>query len=666
MANILSFLMFKNIFCFLFVITFFFSCSEFEKKTEKELAQEKFGDIPLVEYKPSPNPDKNAYFGDLHVHTENSFDAYSFGTTASPADAYKYAKGEAIKHPTGYHIQLSRPLDFYAVTDHGVFLGVVKEAADPDSEIGQYEITKPLHNLNENVSNSFFSIIRRGGMFRPFAQELANSIQDGTVDMKILQKVMNDTWLKTIEAADQAYVPGSFTTFAAYEYSSSVEIYDTYLHRNVIFRDTKNLPKRIFTRGDSLNPEDLWKWMDGLRRKGVESLAIPHNSNISGGAAFKMTYYDGKLIDEAYASQRIRNEPLVEVTQAKGSSETHPLLSKNDEWSAFEIPVEKQAQVLENAKGSYVRNAYLRGLTLAEQGLTNPYKFGLAGASDTHVAGGSYSEGTFFSKIGLLDGTPELRGSVPFNWAIAKAAKIFRPESFVEINGKDYMAVTDRLIGFSASGLTGVWAKENTREEIYDAFRRKETFATSGPRIKVRFFSGYDFEDSVINDLDLVKKAYKGNLSMGSTISVENEKEPKFLVWASADPLSAPLQRIQIIKGWLENGAHRERVYDVVCSDGLIVNSSTHRCPDNGARVDIENCSISKNSGASELKAFWLDPDFLMNQRAFYYVRVLENPVCRWSTWDSIREGVEPRSDIPATIQERAWTSPIWFEPSNS
>ncbi len=665
MTVILSFLMFKNIFYFLFLFAFFSSCSEFEMKTEKDLALEKFGDIP-IEYKPSPNPDKNAYFGDLHVHTENSFDAYTFGTTASPTDAYKYAKGEAIKHPTGYHIQLSRPLDFYAVTDHGVFLGVVKEAADPDSEIGQYEITKPLHNLNENVSNSFFSIIRRGGTFRPFAQELANSIQDGTVDMKILQKVMNDTWLKTIEAADQAYVPGTFTTFAAYEYSSSVEIYDTYLHRNVIFRDTKSLPKRIFTRADSLNPEDLWKWMDGLRQKGIESLAIPHNSNISGGAAFKMTYYDGKPIDEAYALQRTRNEPLVEVTQAKGSSETHPLLSKNDEWAAFEIPVEKQAKVLENAKGSYVRNAYLRGLTLAEQGITNPYKFGLIGASDTHVAGGSYSEETFFSKIGLLDGTPELRGSVPFNWALAKAAKIFRPKSFAEINGKDYMAVTDRLIGFSASGLTGVWAKENTREDIYDAFRRKETFATSGPRIKVRFFSGYDFEDTKINDLDLVKKAYEDNLSMGSTINIEKEREPKFLVWASADPLGAPLQRIQIIKGWLENGKHQEKVYDVVCSDGLVVNSSTHRCPDNGAKVDIENCSVIKNSGASELKTFWLDPDFLMDQKAFYYARVLENPVCRWSTWDSIREGVEPRSDIPATIQERAWTSPIWFEPVKS
>ena len=658
--------MFKNLFFFFFVITLFFSCSEFERKTEKELAQEKFGDISFVEYKPSPNPDKNAYFGDLHVHTENSFDAYAFGTTSSPADAYKYARGEAIKHPTGYQVQLSRPLDFYAVTDHGVFLGLMKEAADPNSEIGQYELTKPLHNLNKNVSNSFISIIRRANLFRPFAQELANNVQDGTIDIKLLEKVSSDVWLKTIEAADQAYDPGTFTTFAAYEYSSSVEIYDTYLHRNVIFKDTKKLPKRIFTRADSLNPEDLWKWMDGLRRKGVESLAIPHNSNISGGAAFKMTYYDDKPIDEAYASQRIRNEPLVEVTQAKGSSETHPLLSKNDEWAAFEIPVEKQAKVLENAKGSYVRNAYLRGLTLAEQGLTNPYKFGLAGASDTHVAAGSYSEEAFFSKIGLLDGTPELRGSVPFNWAIAKAAKIFRPESFAEINGKDYMAVTDRLVGFSASGLTGVWAEENTREEIYDAFRRKETFATSGTRIKVRFFSGYDFEDSNINDLDLVKKAYKGNLSMGSTISIEQEKEPKFLVWASADPLGAPLQRIQIIKGWLENGEHQERVYDVVCSDGLVVNPSTNRCPDNGAKVDIENCSVSKNSGAAELKTFWLDPDFLMYQRAFYYVRVLENPVCRWSTWDSIREGVQPRSDIPSTIQERAWTSPIWFEPTNS
>jgi hypothetical protein len=235
--------MFKNIFFLFFVIAFFFSCSELERKTEKELAQEKFGDIPFVEYKPSPNPDKNAYFGDLHVHTENSFDAYTFGTTSSPADAYEFAKGKAIKHPTGYAIQLSRPLDFYAVTDHGVFMGIVKEAADTSSEVSKYELAKPLHNLNENVSGSIISILRRANTFRPFARSLATGIEEGIIDMELLQKVSNGVWQRTVEAADQAYVPGEFTSFAAYEYTSSVEIHDNYLHRNVIFRDTKNLPK---------------------------------------------------------------------------------------------------------------------------------------------------------------------------------------------------------------------------------------------------------------------------------------------------------------------------------------------------------------------------------------------------------------------------------------
>lgn len=648
----------------LFLITFILiSCAETNYQTHSsKLTPEVKSMIEKdISSKSAPNPYKNAYFGDLHVHTENSFDAYTFGTIASPDDAYKYAKGKAIKHPTGYLIQLSRPLDFYAVTDHGIFMGLIKEAADTTSKISRYELTKPLHNLNEDVNGGIFSIISRANKFRPFGQKLAEGIQDGTIDAKLLQEVSNNVWQKTIKAADQAYIPGTFTTFAAYEYTSSVEIYDNYLHRNVIFRDTQNLPKKLFTRGDSLNPEDLWDWMDGLRKNGVESLAIPHNSNISGGAAFPLTYYNGDPIDEDYAVQRANNEPLVEVTQAKGTSETHPLLSKNDEWASFEIPVEKQAKLLENANGSYVRDAYLRGLSLSEKGITNPYKFGLTAASDSHVAGGSYSEETFFSKIGVLDGTPELRGSVPFNWALAKAAKIFRPEAFAEINGKDYLAFSDRLIGFSASGLTGVWAKENTREEIYDAFRRKETFATSGPRIKIRFFSGYGFEDIDLKDLNLLEIAYSNNLSMGSTINIEEGKEPRFFVWAISDPLGAPLQRVQIIKGWLEDGLHKEKVFDVACSDGLSVDPLTNRCPDNGARVNLTDCAVSNNKGDSEIKTFWKDPDFLEGQEAFYYSRVLENPVCRWSTWDAIRAGESPRSDIPATIQERAWSSPIWF-----
>ena len=650
----------KLLFLIIFILI---SCSETQYQTHssKLTPEVKLMIEKDIASKSAPNPYKNAYFGDLHVHTENSFDAYTFGTIASPNDAYKYARGKAIKHPTGYLIQLSRPLDFYAVTDHGIFMGIIKEAADTTSKISRYELAKPLHNLNENVNSDILSIISRAGKFRPFAQKLGNSIQDGTIDAKLLQEVSNNVWQKTIKAADQAYVPGTFTTFAAYEYTSSVEVFDNYLHRNVIFRDTKNLPKKLFTRGDSLNPEDLWDWMDGLRKNGIESLAIPHNSNISGGAAFPLTYYNGDPIDEDYAVQRANNEPLVEVTQAKGTSEAHPLLSKNDEWASFEIPVEKQAKLLENAKGSYVRDAYLRGLSLSKKGITNPYKFGLTAASDTHVAGGSYSEETFFSKVGVLDGTPELRGSVPFNWALAKAAKIFRPEAFAEINGKDYLVFSDRLIGFSASGLTGVWAKENTREEIYDAFRRKETFATSGPRIKIRFFSGYEFEDSDLKDLNLLETAYSNNLSMGSTINIEEGKEPRFFVWAISDPLGAPLQRVQIIKGWLEDGLHKEKVFDVACSDGLSVDPLTNRCPDNEAKVNLTDCAISNDKGDSEIKAFWKDPDFLADQEAFYYSRVLENPVCRWSTWDAIRAGESPRSDISATIQERAWSSPIWF-----
>ena len=647
------------------VIISFYSCSDSVDSATEVSPKTKLDKSPIAEYEIIPNPIKDAYFGDLHVHTENSFDAYTFGTTATPEDAYRYAQGEAISHPSGYKIQLSRPLDFYAVTDHGIFLGLMKEAADTTTEVSKYEFVKPLHNLNENVNGGIFELLRRSNLFRPIGQALADGIEDGTVDTKLLDRVSQSAWQKTISAADQAYLPGVFTTFAGYEYTSSVELYDNYLHRNVIFRDTKNLPKRLFTRGDSLNPEDLWDWMDRLRSKGVESLAIPHNTNLSGGAAFAMTYYNGNPIDELYTKQRSINEPLVEVTQVKGTSETHPLLSKNDEWAGFEIAVEKEAKLLENAKGSYVRDAYLRGLILDEKGLTNPYKFGLAGASDTHVGGGSDNEEVFFSKIGILDGTPDLRGSVPFNWFLATAAKIFRPEFIKEIDGKNYFSASDRLIGFSASGLTAVWAEKNTRAEIYDALRRKETFATSGPRIKVRFFSGYKFEDSQLNDVDLIEQAYANNLSMGATIDIEKEKEPKFLVWATSDPLGAPLQRIQIIKGWLENGSHREKVYDVACSDGLIINRINYRCPDNGAKVDIETCSISRNSGATELKTFWRDPDFLENQKAFYYVRVLENPSCRWSTWDSVREGVKPRSDIPATIQERAWSSPIWYEPTN-
>jgi hypothetical protein len=637
-----------------------------DKSTESEIVKSSSVDKSIqgiqIQPIPAPNPNKSAYFGDLHVHTANSFDAYTFGTISSPSDAYRYAQGEAIPHPTGYQIQLSRPLDFYAVTDHAMFLGLLKEAADTSSEFSRYDLAKPLHNLNDSVSAGVLSIIKRSGLFRTFGRAVNQGLKEDTIDKALVENIGRTVWQETIKAAEDAYVPGIFTTFAGYEYTSSIDLYEKYLHRNVIFRDNKNLPARLFSRLDSQDPEKLWDWMDRLRNNGVESLAIPHNSNISGGSAFSLNDYSGGPIDEAYTKKRALNEPLTEITQVKGTSETHPLLSKNDEWAAFEAKTGHEGEeLISNLKGSYVRDAYLRGLTLSEKGFTNPYKFGLIGSSDTHVGGGSDNEEVYFSKIGLLDGTAELRGSIPFNRFYGTFLKVVRPNSLNEVDGKNYMAVSKRLIHFSASGLAGVWAEENTREAIYDAFRRKETFATSGPRIKVRFFAGYDLENSNLDDLTLIQDAYDKSIPMGGTLNLEGSNNPTFLIWAISDPLGAPLQRIQIIKGWLEDGEQKEKVYDVACSDGLSVDPETNRCPDNGARVDLRDCSISADYGAREIKAFWQDPEFRQDQEAFYYSRVLENPVCRWSTWDAIRNGEIPRSDIPSTIQERAWSSPIWY-----
>jgi len=649
----------------LILTTFLISCSEesnLSSNTQNNSITNLQVDSDFAKLRPAPNPNRNAYFGDLHVHTENSFDAYSFGTLSTPDDAYRYAQGEAIPHPTGYEIQLSRPLDFYAVTDHAMFLGLVKEAADTSKEFSRYEVAKPFHNLNDSVSGGILSVIKRSGLFRPFGKGVNEGLQNGTIDKTLVESVSKTVWQETIKAADRAYEPGVFTTFAGYEYTSSIDLYEKYLHRNVIFRDTENLPSRLFSRLDSQDPEKLWDWMDKLRNNGVESLAIPHNSNISGGATFSLNDYSGDPMDEAYTKKRALNEPLTEITQVKGTSETHPLLSKNDEWAAFEVKTSHEGEkLISNLKGSYVRNAYLRGLGLSEKGFTNPYKFGLIGSSDTHVGGGSDNEEVFFSKIGVLDGTPELRGSIPFNRLYGAVLKIARPESLNEVDGKNYLAFSSRLIHFSASGLAGVWAEENTREAIYDAFRRKETFATSGPRIKVRFFGGYGLSNIQLKNQDLLDELYKNSVAMGSTLLAEEKKSPSFFVWAIADAQGAPLQRTQVIKGWLENGEHQEKVYDVSCSDGLVVDAKTNRCPDNGARVNLSNCSYSKDVGANELKALWKDPDFLLGQEAFYYVRVLENPVCRWSTWDAVKNGEEPRSDIDSTIQERAWSSPIWY-----
>ncbi len=621
-------------------------------------------DHTIVDRRPDANPQRNAYFGDLHVHTTYSMDAFNFGTLATPDDAYRYAQGEAIKHPGGFDMQIDQPLDFYAVTDHGFYLGVVPAGADTSTEISTNLAMKPIHNLNAPENLTLESIPTRN--FRTFIRGVASVMNTSETFREQVADIMRNTWLDEVRAADRHYEPGKFTTFAAYEFSSTKEDGGS-MHRNVIFRGTENMPAVPFNRLMSLDPEDLWTWMDGLREKGVESLAIPHNSNKSNGQMFELATWAGDPMTLAHNEKRMRNEPLVEITQVKGTSETHPALSMNDEWAGFEIDPYKAGggpMTVARPAGGYVRDAMKKGLVLEAEGLGNPFRYGFIGSSDTHTGAGSYDESNFFSKVGLLDSTPVLRGSVPVGSEDMKSLRLNDADDsafYIASDGRRYLPRNTSVYG--ASGLAAVWAEENTRESIYDAFRRKETFATSGPRIRVRFFAGPDLDGTMLEAADGVTRAYTRGVSMGGDLMARPGDAPSFIVWAARDANSAPLQRVQIIKGWLKDGEPHEQVFDVACSDGLTVDATTHRCPDNGARVNLSDCSFSADRGAAELKALWQDPEYDASQQAFYYARVLENPTCRWSTWDALRAGVEPRDNLDRVIQERAWSSPIWVNP---
>ena len=620
----------------------------------------------VIHLRPESNPERNAYFGDLHVHTTYSFDAFQFGTLATPKDAYRYAKGESIQHPSGFSVQLQQPLDFYAVTDHAMFMGAVQEAANTETKLSKYELTKPIHNLNASDNMDESSILERSKAFTTFIPDFLSSVVNGDIDLKMVTDITKSAWRKTIGAADEAYIPGVFTTFVAYEYTSSTDQRGN-LHRNVIFKDSNKLPAVPFSRLNSQNPEGLWDWMDSLRGQGIESLAIPHNSNGSNGQMFKLTDWASNGINDGYSTQRLRNEPLVEITQVKGTSDTHPSLSRNDEWANFEIaPYRVATKLHSEPAGSYVRDAYLRGLNLENNDISNPYKFGLIGSSDTHTGATSVDEANFFSKAGIIDGSAQMRGSIPISPLYGTILKFMAPEILTTVEDKDYMEISS-FEYWSASGLAGVWAEENTREAIYSAFRRKETFATTGPRIKLRFFAGFDFPENILELNNGITTAYQTGVAMGADLKQKNanNEAPTFVVIAIADPNGTALQRIQVIKGYIENNQHVEKIYDIGCSDGLAVDPQTHRCPENDAMVNISDCSISTDKGAYQLKNTWQDPDFDIDQKAFYYVRALENPSCRWSTWDAIKAGTVPRPDLPKTIQERAWSSPIWYVPKN-
>ena len=585
---------------------------------------------------------RHAYFGDLHIHTQYSVDAYNFGVRATPDDAYRFAKGEALAHPLGHWIRLQgRPLDFLAVTDHAEYLGVARALADPGHPLGSHPVAVKLRSGD------------------PTERWEAGLAIDGWVRGKPVSgldpsPIVRSVWQETVAAAERHDDPGRFTTFVAYEFSSTPG--GVNLHRNVIFSGN-DVPALPFSAVDSLNPEDLWTWLDEQRANGIEALAIPHNSNWSQGKMFDRTDWAGEPIDAAYAEQRRRNEPLVEITQGKGTSETHPALSPNDEWADFELWRKNSMAYGEDGSisfvegattGAFARDALRAGLEIEREIAANPYLFGFIGASDGHNAAGSVEEDQHFGHTGMMDGTPAARGSLPDGR-----------------QGQSEIPLELEMIEWGSSGLTGVWAEENTRESIYAAFRRKEAFATSGPRIRVRFFAGYDYSDDLPNQHHAAERAYAGGVPMGGELAAQPGNAPRFFVQAARDPREAWLQRAQVVKSWIdESGETHERVFDVACSNGLTPDPQTHRCPDNGARVDLDDCSISLDKGDVELATLWSDPTFDPTGRALYYARVLQNPTCRWSTWDAIRAGVEPTSKVPATIQERAWSSPIWIAPA--
>lgn len=578
------------------------------------------------------NPDRSAFFGDLHIHTMFSFDAFTNNVRTTPDDAYRYAKGEPIPHQAGGTLRLGGPpLDFLMVSDHGEYMGVLAGQLDPSSpgfgDPGAAQLSLPsggpdLDNLRARV------------------RQLE---ADGNT--AVGPEVATYAWSKIVEAAEQHNNPGKFTTFIGYEYTPGRG--GRHMHRNVIFRGV-NVPERPFTSNDSADPEDLWNWLDQLRDQGIEALAIPHNMNQSDGLAFQETTFKGMPIDRTYADKRMRNEPIAEISQLKGTSETHPSLSPNDEWAGFQI-VQYYLNRAENTdpisifKGGYYRDALKIGLEMQTRDGFNPYQLGAIGSSDTHVAAGSFDEDQNFSNG---RNTPQSRGSAPAD---------------ADSGWEDFF--TPRQATHGTGGLAGVWADANTRDALFDAMRRRETFATSGPRMRVRFFGGYDFPDDITDRSDLVTTAYANGVPMGGMLAAPAQKAPSFLVWAARDPRSGWLQRVQIIKGWVANGQSHEAVFDVACSDGLSPDPTTHRCPDNGAEVNLDDCSVSNDKGAVELTTLWQDPDFDTAEHAFYYARVLENPSCRWSTWDALRLGIEPNPDLAVTHQERAWSSPIWYEP---
>ena len=599
---------------------------------------------------------RRAFFGELHLHTVMSFDAWTFGTKVTPDQAYKFARGETVMVPasqvateqglpvTGLvPARRAWPLDFTAVTDHSEYLGAMTQLDDPASPFSRSAIGQ---ELSKGGQRAFF---RAGALLH------AEDGGEAAPEMKQAAQAA-DGWNVEMKAANANYQPGKFTTFVAYEWTASPG-QGIHMHRNVIF-NSDHAPNP-FTAVDSNRPEDLWKYLNSVRKQGIDVLAIPHNSNFSDGRDFDWNRSDGRPIDEAYALDRALNEPLVEIAQTKGNSETTPQLSPNDEFANFEIMDRLyKGETSPRQHGSYVREAFGRGLVILSQVGANPFKMGIIGGSDIHNGLSASDETAFAGRISGLDRDTMLpRGE---GARTALGMKMGAGEVAVRPNGQR----ENDPLQFSSAAITGVWAEENTRDSIFAALRRKETFATSGTRIRVRMFGGWDLDPAMISKADWVKQAYAKGVPMGSDLpAAAPGKAPRFVLQAMKDPDGVNLDRVQVVKVWLDGKDYKEKVFDVALSGGRKVDPRTGRVAAVGDTVDLATGKTANMIGAATLTAVWRDPTFDPKTPAVYYARVLEIPTARWTTHLAIANHLPIPKAATATIQERAWTSPIWFTP---
>ncbi|HEY3949006.1 DUF3604 domain-containing protein [Phenylobacterium sp.] len=605
---------------------------------------------PGETYRSPVAPEKRrVFFGELHLHTTMSLDAWTYGTKVTPDQAYKFARGEPVIVPavqvkneegiTSGDVSARRawPLDFAAVTDHSEYLGAMHQLDDPQSAFSKSATGQAIQSYANDLE-------RRGNVGQAIGRTGAagrQAVRDATA--------ASNGWAVEMKAANDNYRPGTFTTFVAYEWSARGDAGGT-MHRNVIFNAAQ--APSPFTADDSNKPEALWKYLEATRAKGIDVIAIPHNSNLSRGHDFDWNMSDGRPIDESYALERAANEPLVEMGQHKGTSETRPELSMEDEFANFEL-----VDAVRGEHGSYVREAYGRGLIIQSKVGANPFKMGVVGGSDIHN-GLSVSDESAYAGSGPYGIDPKTM--LPAREVAEKAMSSRERGAAREEGGKFHP------VQFSPGSLTGVWAEENTRNAIFAALKRKETFATSGTRIRLRMFGGWGFDPAAIRRADWVKSAYASGVPMGSDLPARPQaaKAPRFVLQAMKDPAGANLDRIQVIKVWLKpDGTYGEKVFDAVLSGGRKVDPKSGKAPAIGDTVDLKTATYRNSIGAASLATVWQDPEFDPRTAAVYYARALEIPTPRWSTILAVKEKLPLPTAVPATIQERAWSSPIWFTP---